>query len=139
MNERMRVWFRPLTGARGGLLSYALLRTIMDTARRRDLILANPCRVRGAGGGARPADPPGIAGRAGGVGEAMPARYRLMVLLAAWCALRFGELTELRRSDIDVKHGVSGSAAAWSAAATAAIVKDPEVRRRKRDVTSRRT
>lgn len=30
----------------------------------------------------------------------MPERYRLMVLLASWCALRFGELTELRRKDI---------------------------------------
>jgi integrase len=29
-----------------------------------------------------------------------------MVLLAAWCAMRFGELAELRRSDIDVKNGV---------------------------------
>ncbi len=31
----------------------------------------------------------------------MPAQYRAMVLLAAWCALRFGELTELRRKDLD--------------------------------------
>ncbi len=30
----------------------------------------------------------------------MPEQYRAMVLLAAWCALRFGELTELRRKDI---------------------------------------
>jgi integrase len=30
----------------------------------------------------------------------MPEQYRAMVLLAAWCALRFGELTELRRRDI---------------------------------------
>jgi integrase len=28
-----------------------------------------------------------------------------MVWLAAWCALRFGEVTELRRSDVDVKAG----------------------------------
>ena len=28
-----------------------------------------------------------------------------MALLASWCALRFGELTELRRSDIDLKSG----------------------------------
>jgi integrase len=28
-----------------------------------------------------------------------------MILLAAWCALRFGELTELRRKDIDVETG----------------------------------
>jgi integrase len=38
--------------------------------------------------------------------KAMPERYRLMALLAAWCALRFGELAELRRSDIDVRAGV---------------------------------
>ena len=35
----------------------------------------------------------------------MPQRYRLMVQLAAWCALRFGELTELRRGDVDTKAG----------------------------------
>ena len=27
----------------------------------------------------------------------MPGQYRAMILLASWCALRFGELTELRR------------------------------------------
>ena len=32
----------------------------------------------------------------------MPEQYRAMVLLAAWCALRFGELTELRRKDINL-------------------------------------
>ena len=36
----------------------------------------------------------------------MPERHRLMVLLAAWCALRFGEITELRRSDVDTRRGV---------------------------------
>jgi integrase len=35
-----------------------------------------------------------------------PDRYKLMVLLASWCALRFGELAELRRSDIDLRSGV---------------------------------
>ena len=33
----------------------------------------------------------------------MPERYQAMVLFAAWCALRFGELVELRRDDIDLK------------------------------------
>jgi len=32
----------------------------------------------------------------------MPARHRLLVLLAAWCGLRFGELTGLRRRDINL-------------------------------------
>ena len=36
----------------------------------------------------------------------MPERYRVMTLLAAWCGLRFGELTELRRRDIDMTAGV---------------------------------
>jgi len=29
-----------------------------------------------------------------------------MIELAAWCALRFGEVAELRRGDIDLKNGV---------------------------------
>jgi len=29
--------------------------------------------------------------------EHLPDRYKLMALLAAWCAMRFGELAELRR------------------------------------------
>ena len=33
---------------------------------------------------------------------AMPERYQAMVLLASWCALRFGELTALRRRDVEV-------------------------------------
>ncbi len=32
--------------------------------------------------------------------EAMPERLRVMVLLSAWCGLRFGEVTELRRCDV---------------------------------------
>ena len=40
----------------------------------------------------------------------MPEQYRAMILLASWCALRFGELTELRRSDVvldpDLQRGV---------------------------------
>jgi integrase len=36
----------------------------------------------------------------------MPERYRLMLLLASWCGLRFGELAELRRRDVDLSNGV---------------------------------
>jgi len=35
--------------------------------------------------------------------EELPDRYKLMALLAAWCAMRFGELAELRRGDIDLR------------------------------------
>jgi integrase len=86
--------------------SYSLLRTILNTAVTDDLIAASPCHIRGAGNTKRvhqikPASLPELER----IIEALPDRYGLLVLLASWCALRFGELTELRRSDIDLKAG----------------------------------
>ena len=60
---------------------------------------ANPCVIHGAGAPTAH-DPPRVAGRAGEADAGMPEQYRAMVLLASWCGLRFGELTELRRRDI---------------------------------------
>lgn len=87
--------------------AYSLLRTICRSAMNDDLISANPCRIVGAGEAPRasktePATPEELAA----IVAALPQRYRLMVLLAAWCALRFGELTELRGRDIDTKAGI---------------------------------
>jgi integrase len=81
--------------------AYGLLRTIMGTALSDGKIRVNPCVIRGAGSARRvhkirPASLDEIAT----ITQAMPEQYRAMVLLAAWCALRFGELTELRRKDI---------------------------------------
>jgi integrase len=36
----------------------------------------------------------------------MPDRYKAMLLIAVWCGLRFGEITELRHKDIDLDEGV---------------------------------
>ena len=36
----------------------------------------------------------------------MPERLRLSVLIAAWCGLRYGELAELRRGDLDLAQRV---------------------------------
>lgn len=36
----------------------------------------------------------------------MPERQRLAVLLGCWCALRYGEMAELGRSEIDFDRGV---------------------------------
>ena len=38
--------------------------------------------------------------------EAMPEKLRLMVTLASWCALRLGEIVELRRGDVDLSQEV---------------------------------
>ncbi len=37
--------------------------------------------------------------------DAVPPRYRALVLLAAWCSLRLGELAALTRADLDLLHG----------------------------------
>lgn len=88
--------------------AYSLLRTILETARTRDRIIeTNPCLVRGGGTVSRKVKPqPATLEQLAIATAAMPERMRLMVPLSAWCALRFGELIELRRSDIDVTNGV---------------------------------
>jgi integrase len=87
--------------------AYGLLRTILGDAVQRRLIDYNPCHIRGAGNSKRvkqiePATLPELEA----LTKAMPERYQLMILLAAWCGLRFGEITELRRKDVDTTHGV---------------------------------
>lgn len=83
--------------------AYSLLRTIMASAVNDEVIDNNPCRITGAGRSKRvhkirPASIEELAT----VTAAMPERLRLMVTLASWCALRFGETVELRRGDIDL-------------------------------------
>ena len=83
--------------------AYGLLRTLMGSAVADGKAPANPCVLRGAGTAKRahqirPASLPELEK----ITTAMPERYRAMILLASWCALRFGELTELRRHDIDI-------------------------------------
>lgn len=101
--DDVRAWHAKL-GAKTPTLRahcYGLLRTIMGTALSDGKIRANPCVIRGAGSARRvhkirPASLDEIAT----IAQEMPERYQAMVLLAAWTALRFGELTELRRRDI---------------------------------------
>jgi integrase len=105
----VRVWHAKLaerTGPTAQAHAYGVLRTVLGTAVADDVIAANPCRVRG-GGQARRAtrtELPTLA-ELETIVQRTPRRYRLMVLLAAWCGLRFGELAELRRGDVDVKVG----------------------------------
>lgn len=87
--------------------AYGLLRTILGTAFDEELIKANPCHVRGASATrrARPIQPATM-DEVATIVQALPEKYRLLVLLATWCAMRFGELAELRRADIDTATGV---------------------------------
>ena len=85
--------------------AYSLLRAIMTTAYREALIDANPCRLERTKSKRKITTKVATADELGIILRRLPERYRAMVLLATWCALRFGELTELRRGDLDVYAG----------------------------------
>ena len=87
--------------------TYGLLRTILRTAVTDGLIDVCPANIRGAGSSQRvhkirPATLPELEK----ITLAMPERLQAMVLMASWCGLRLGELTELRRADVDLGEGV---------------------------------
>lgn len=115
--------------------AYGLLRTIMNTAVADEVRDSNPCRVRG-GGSAKRAKRirPASLLELETLVKAIAERYRLMILFAAWCALRFGELAELRRSDVDVKNGVVHVRRGVTRTKGERIVKGPKSDAGKRDV-----
>ncbi|GFG87746.1 tyrosine-type recombinase/integrase [Mycolicibacter algericus] len=117
--------------------SYSLLSTILKSATEEGLLPANPCVIPGASYVESPAheieviDPKTLDELVG----TLPERLRVLPLLAFWCALRFGELTELRRSDIDLAGEVIRirRAVIWTAE-TGYVVKAPKTRAGLRDV-----
>jgi integrase len=134
----VREWhagLRTETGPTQRARAYSLLRVILATAADDDIIPVNPCRIRGAGVAKRARDiRPASLPELEALTAAMPGKYRLMVLLAAWCAMRFGELAELRRGDIDVKNAVVHIRRGVIRADDGIVVKGPKSEAGKRDV-----
>lgn len=89
--------------------AYRLLTSIMSTAVRDGEVDQNPCTLEGAG---RPAAEVGqderptlSAAEVQALADTVPHRYRALVLVLAWCGLRIGEATALRRADVDLTPG----------------------------------
>lgn len=87
--------------------AYLFLNSVMNEAVTAGLIASNPCRVPGAKG--KPA--PRHEAETLTVSElrkylqAVPEQYRLPLMLAAFCALRSGEVRGLRIQDVDAVTG----------------------------------
>jgi integrase len=83
--------------------AYRLLRAVLMTAVNEDRILQrNPCQFRGADK-EQPQERPVLnVAEVRALVEAMPERFRAMILLTTFASLRFGEVTALQRADIDV-------------------------------------
>lgn len=102
-SDDVRAWYAKMGTKTPTLRAhcYGLLRTILGTAASDGKINANPCVIRGAGNTKRVKKiRPATLAEIEKITTEMPAPYQSMILLAAWCALRFGELTELRRGDV---------------------------------------
>lgn len=86
--------------------SYRLIRAVLNTAVDPDrIIVRNPCRVPGADKETPEERPVVTVAEVFQLADKMPERFRAMVLLAAFCSLRFGEVTALRRCDIGPRAG----------------------------------
>jgi len=108
--EDVNDWYETIVPGRESQRAhaYSLLRTMLGTAasaRPKPLISFNPAHIRGAGN-VKPAHKtkPATLAQLEVIVQNLPDRYRLMALLAAWCAMRFGELAELRSGDLDLKN-----------------------------------
>ncbi|ALF00902.1 tyrosine-type recombinase/integrase [Mycobacterium phage Serenity] len=80
--------------------AYIVLRAVMNTAVEDKLLAENPCRIEQKAPNERDVEalsPEELDAVAAEVME----HYRVAVYILAWTSLRFGELIELRRKDID--------------------------------------
>ncbi len=103
----VRRWYEHMTspagpGASTAAKAYRLLRTILRTAVDEERIVRSPCNIRGAGVEKAAERPVATIGELEALAEAIGDRLRLLILLAAWCGLRRGELLGLERRDIDL-------------------------------------
>lgn len=80
--------------------SRRILKAILNTAVDDELIRRNPCRIKGAGQDTADERPTATLQQVFDTAAAIQPRYRLMVLLATFAQLRFGELVALRRRHI---------------------------------------
>ncbi len=97
------------------------MRGILTTAVADEVILRNPCVVKGAGQEHSPERPMLSIAEVDAFTAAMPEPWRIAVEVAAWCHLRVGEVLGLERRDVDLVHAASRwsgrltkSEAAWS-------------------------
>jgi integrase len=96
--ERLQVGIGPSTVAK----TYRILHAIFATAVDDEVIRRNPCRIKKAGQDKAAERPMAQLAQVVAIAAAIQPRYKLMVLLATFAQLRFGELVALRRGAVDL-------------------------------------
>jgi integrase len=105
----VRAWFSGLDASKEtrNRHAYAIVSMICNTAVHDGLIERNPCMIKGATKtkGKKNTKLPSI-GELHAIADTLGTderyeRFRALVLITAWCGLRFGDVSELRRRDFD--------------------------------------
>jgi integrase len=115
--SKVRSWYNELHRRHAATAddTYRLLRAILNTAKADHQIAENPCQVKGAGQVRSPERPVASVHELAVAVEAVPERFRLALLLSAWCQLRRGEVLALQRRHVDLLHGKLTVEQAWVA------------------------
>jgi integrase len=105
---RVRTWYATALAHKPTMRrhAYQLLHAICATAVEDELLSRNPCTIKGATAATstRDAVVPTVDELAI-IADAIGPKWKAYVLISAWCGLRFGEATELRRKDISYSTG----------------------------------
>ncbi|MGH9104783.1 MAG: tyrosine-type recombinase/integrase [Acidimicrobiales bacterium] len=106
-NSQVVAWHLKLATARPGTApkAYRLMASIMRAAVHDGFIARSPVEIKGASKEPTREQPVASVAEVEALAEAVPEGYRAMVMLAAWCGLRFGEAAALRRDRVDLLHG----------------------------------
>ncbi|HUY20909.1 MAG TPA: site-specific integrase, partial [Acidimicrobiales bacterium] len=94
--------------------AYRLLSAICKTAVVGGIIPNNPCRVSGASVERPKRRPVASVPDVARAVAAAPERFRLALLLAAWCQLRRGEVLGLQRADVNPLKGTVTITRTWT-------------------------
>ncbi len=84
---------------------YRLLHAILNTAVTDELIIRNPCVIKGTGQEKAPERPIATIAQVFEIADTIEPRFRAMVLTAAFLGLRLGEMQALTRERVDLLHG----------------------------------
>lgn len=106
----VRTWRSNLLAAGLGEVTvakaYRLLKTILGTAVEDRMLRTNPCQIRGAAVERIAERPVLTVPEVLAVADALPKRFRLLVVLGTFCSLRWGELAALTRGTVDLDRAV---------------------------------
>ncbi|MEW5808561.1 MAG: site-specific integrase [Actinomycetota bacterium] len=102
--DAVRAWYASLgtDHVRRNSHAYGLLHAVCATAVADGLLAVNPCSIPRAMNPPRKREPTILSvSEVAALADAIrPQRLRALVLLSAWCGVRWGEVSELRRKDI---------------------------------------